>query len=142
MDRARKGDTVSVHYTGRLEDGTVFDTTAGRDPLVFTMGNEETIPGFEEAVSGMKPGELKRVRVPAKKAYGPRREEMLMRLKRDQLPEELEPQIGERLQLNQQDGFAMVVTITDIAGSCVTVDANHPLAGKDLVFDIRLVKVV
>jgi len=107
-----------------------------------TRLQDQTIPGFEEAVMGMKPGESKNVRIPAEKAYGSRREEMLIELKRDQLPEKLEPEIGGHLQIDQQDGLALIVTITGISESSVTVDANHPLAGKDLLFDIRLVKLV
>jgi peptidylprolyl isomerase len=142
MEAVKPGDTVSVHYTGKLEDGRVFDSTEGRDPLVFTLGEDQTIAGFEDAVLGMRPGETRSVRIPSEKAYGPRREEMLIEMGRDRLPGNVEPKIGQHLRINQKNGLVLIVTITDITDSSVTVDANHPLAGKDLLFDIRLVRIV
>lgn len=142
MAQAKHGDTVKVHYTGKLEDGTVFDTSIDRDPLQFTIGEGQVIPGFEQAVLGMNPGESKTIRIPTDEAYGTRREEMVMVVDRNQLPADLNPEVGQQLQRSQPDGQTIVVTVTEVSKSSVTVDANHPLAGKDLTFDIQLVEVV
>lgn len=142
MAQAKHGDTVKVHYTGKLEDGTVFDTSIDRDPLQFTIGKGQMIPGFEQAVLGMNPGESKTIRIPTDEAYGTRREEMVMVVDRNQLPADLNPEVGQQLQNRQPDGQTIVVTVTEVSESSVTVDANHPLAGKDLTFDIQLVEVV
>jgi FKBP-type peptidyl-prolyl cis-trans isomerase 2 len=142
MAQAKMGDTVKVHYTGKLEDGTVFDTSIDRDPLQFTIGEGELIPGFEQAVVGMNPGESKTTKVPADKAYGPHREEMVLVVDRNQFPVDLQPKVDQRLQIRQEDGRIIVVTVTDVSESSVTLDANHPLAGKDLTFDIRLIEIV
>ncbi|MGB2728247.1 MAG: peptidylprolyl isomerase [Halobacteriota archaeon] len=142
MAQAKHGDTVKVHYTGKLEDGTVFDTSVDRDPLQFTIGEGQIIPGFEQAVLGMNPGESKTIRIPTDEAYGTRREEMVMMVDRNQLPADLNPEVGQQLQSRQPDGQTIVVTVTEVSESSVTVDANHPLAGKDLTFDIQLVEVV
>lgn len=140
MEQARSGDTVKVHYTGKLEDGTVFDSSRGRDPLEFQLGAGQVIPGFEEAVAGMKPGEEKSVTIPADEAYGPRRDEMVVKVDREQFPDHIEPQPGQQLQM-VQNGQAMVVTVQDVSEENVILDANHPLAGKDLNFDLELVKI-
>jgi len=142
MTQAKLGDTVRVHYTGRLEDGTVFDTSIDRDPLQFTIGEGWLIPGFEEAVVGMNPGESKTTTIPADKAYGPYYEEMVVEVSRSQFPEDLEPEVGQQLQILQADGRAIVVRVTEVSESSVTLDANHPLAGKDLIFDIQLMEIV
>ncbi|MCW3141883.1 MAG: peptidylprolyl isomerase [Methanophagales archaeon] len=142
MAQAKPGDTVKVHYTGKLEDGTVFDTSTDRDPLQFTIGERKIIPGFEQAVVGMNPGESKTIKVPMDEAYGPHREEMVMVVDRNQLPVDLIPEVGQQLQSRQPDGQTMVVTVIGVSESSVTVDANHPLAGKDLTFDILLVEIV
>ena len=139
--QAKDGDTVKVHYTGKLEDGTVFDTSIERDPLQFTIGEGQLIPGFEQAVVGMSPGESKTVEIPADEAYGPYREELVMVVDRDQLPEDLQPEVGQQLQIRQPDGQTILVKVIDVSESSVTLDANHPLAGKDLTFDIELVEV-
>ena len=141
MAQAKKGDTVKVHYTGKLEDGTVFDTSIERDPLQFTIGEGQVIPGFEQAVVGMNPGESKTTKVPADKAYGPHRKEMVLAVDRNQFPVDLKPKIGQQLQSRQADGRTIRVTVTDVSESSVTLDANHPLAGKDLTFDIQLVEI-
>lgn len=142
MAQAKHGDTVKVHYTGKLKDGQVFDTSADRDPFEFTIGDEQVISGFEEAVVGMNPGESKTTQIPADQAYGPHNEEMMLEVNRDQLPEDLEPEVGDRLKIRQSDGETFVVTVTDISASSLTLDANHPLAGQDLIFDIQLVEIV
>lgn len=142
MHEATPGDTVKVHYTGRLADDTVFDSSEGGDPLQFTLGSGDIIPGFERAVAGMQPGEEKTTTVPADDAYGARREELVLSLEREQLPEDLEPEVGDRLQLRTRDGDMFEVTVAEIREEELTVDANHPLAGQELTFDIRLVDIV
>lgn len=141
MAQAQTGDTVRVHYTGKLGDGEVFDSSQGRDPLEFTLGEGKVIAGFDEAVAGMKPGDEKTVVIPAEQAYGPRREEMMGEVPRAQFPPNIEPQVGQQLQM-QQGGQNFVVTVADVSDEVVRLDANHPLAGKDLTFDLELVDIV
>jgi len=141
MAQAKIGDTVRVHYTGKLEDGTTFDTSNNRDPLQFTIGKCEVVPGFEEAVVGMKPGESKTAKVPADKAYGPHRKEMVVVVNRNRFPADMEPKVDQQLQIRQEDGERIIVMVTEVSESSVTLDANHPLAGKDMTFDIQLVEV-
>ena len=141
MAQAKAGDTVKVHYTGKLDDGTVFDSSADREPLEFTLGTGSIIPGFERAVLGMDLGESKTEVIPIDDAYGPHLEEMVVVVDREQMPTELEPEIGQQLQLQQQDGQVLPVIITDISDASITLDANHPLAGEALTFDIKLVEI-
>lgn len=136
------GDTVKVHYTGRLDDGTVFDSSLEREPLEFTTGSGEVIPGFEEGVIGMNVGDTKTITIPAEQAYGPHRTDLVAVFEREQFPPDLSPEIGQQLQLRQQNGQPFVVTVTEVCDTCVTLDANHPLAGKDLTFDLQLVEIV
>jgi len=142
MAQAKTGDTVKVHYTGKLDDGTVFDTSADREPLQFTIGQGQLIPDFEQAVVGMNPGESKTVQIPSENAYGPHRQEMVMEVGRNEFPADLEPKVDQRLQVRQQDGQTFPVTVTAVSESSVTLDANHPLAGKDLTFDVQLTEIV
>jgi FKBP-type peptidyl-prolyl cis-trans isomerase 2 len=142
IQQAKTGDTVKVHYTGRLQDGTVFDTSVGSEPLEFTLGQGQVIPGFEQAVIGMQVGESKTVTIPVDQAYGPRRDDMILEVSRDELPDDLEPTVGMQLQMNQGDGGIVIVTITEVSETTIKVDANHPLAGQDLTFDIELVDIV
>ena len=142
MMQAKVGDTVRVHYTGKLPDGTTFDTSLQREPLEFTLGQGELIPGFEQAVVGMSPGETKTETIPADQAYGVRRPEMVFEVDRGQLPPGLDPQVGQRLQMTQPNGAAIPVVVIEATESHITLDANHPLAGKDLVFEITLVEIV
>lgn len=142
MAGAKRGDTVRVHFTGRLEDGTVFDTSAERGPYEFTIGESRIVPGFSEAVIGMKPGESKTVEIPAKKAYGLHRKEMIAVIERSKLVAHLNPEIGQRLRIDQADGQKIPATVTKVSASSVTLDANHPLAGKNLTFDIELLEIV
>lgn len=141
MSEAQKGNTVRVHYTGSLDDGTVFDSSEGREPLEFKLGEQRVIPGFENAVVGMSPGEKKKEKIPADEAYGPRRDDMLLEIDRDQLPKEISPEVGLQLQMTTTDGRQVPVKITEVEDSKIKLDANHPLAGKDLVFDLELVEV-
>ncbi len=138
---AKDGDTVRVHYTGKLEDGTVFDSSLEREPLEFTLGEGPIIPGFEEAVRGMHVGQSKTVTISPEEAYGPYLDEMVLVIEREQLPPELNPAVGQRLQMQQQDGRKVIILITDVSEATITVDANHPLAGKDLTFEIELVEI-
>lgn len=143
MPQAKNGDTVKVHYTGRLDDGTVFDSSVDREPMEFTLGNREIMPGFEKALIGMSPGESKEdVLVPADEAYGPHIEEIVAVMERKNLPEDFQPEIGQRLRINQEEGGDIVVFVTDVTETTVTMDGNHPLSGKDLNFDIELIEIV
>jgi FKBP-type peptidyl-prolyl cis-trans isomerase 2 len=142
MAQAKDGDTVKVHYTGKLQDGTVFDSSADRDPLQFTVGERQVIPGFEDSVIGMSPGESKIVEIASDKAYGPYRDEMAITLGRNQFPEHLNLQVDQQLQLVREDEQTFIVRVTEISDSTVTLDANHPLAGEDLTFDIQLIEIV
>lgn len=141
MSQAKVGDKVAVHYTGKLEDGTVFDSSDGRDPLQFEIGSSAVIPGFEHAVVGMEPGESKTAKVPAEQAYGEREHGKVVEVERAQLPPDLELRVGQRLKLTDQQQNATYVTVADLNDGSVKLDANHPLAGKDLLFDIELVEI-
>jgi len=141
MTQAQNGNTVKVHYTGKLENGEVFDSSEGREPLEFTIGQGQMIPGFEAAVIGMKAGETKTAaKVAADQAYA-YHEELVMEVGRDQIPENLSTEVGQRLQAQQPDGQVLVVEIVAATDDTVTLDANHPLAGKDLYFDLEVVEV-
>ncbi len=137
----KDGNTVKVHYTGKLDDGTIFDTSVEREPLEFTIGTGQMIPGFEGAVRGMQVGQVKTVTIPAEEAYGPHNEDMVWVVERDKLPENLNPVVGQRLQRQQENGNTAVVVVTDVADTTITLDANHPLAGKALTFEIELVEM-
>ncbi len=141
MTTAKQGDTVHIHYTGTLEDGAVFDSSTGRDPLTFTIGGGQVIPGFEEAVTGMTIDEKKNVTIPADKAYGPRNEELVMTVPRDQVPPDINPEVGQKLQMQGPDNTPVVVEVTEVEEKHIKLDANPPLAGKDLIFDIELVQI-
>ena len=140
MVQAKSGDTVRVHYTGTLADGEVFDSSEGHDPLQFTLGEGSVIQGFDDAVTGMQVGEEKTVTIPADEAYGPQRDEMLLRVPRSEFPPDLEVEVGQQLQMAQGDNV-FVVTVREVGSDAVTLDANHALAGKDLTFKLRLVEI-
>ena len=142
MAQAKKGDTVQVHYTGKLQDGTVFDTSRERHPLQFTLGNGQVIAGFENAIAGMNIGESKTAVIPVEQGYGPRRDEMIVTIKRDTLPPDLDARVGQRLEITQTDDQVMLVTVTGVTESGITIDANHPLAGKVLTFDLELLGII
>lgn len=141
MSQAKSGDTVKIHYTGTLDDGTQFDSSAGREPLEFTVGSGQVIPGFDKAVEGMAVGDEKDVNIEPDDAYGPRQEEMMQEVPKSALPAELEPTEGMNLQAQGQDGQVINVTIASVSDDSITVDANHPLAGKALNFNIQLVEI-
>lgn len=142
MTQAKNKDSVKVHYTGKLKDGTVFDSSKDRSPLQFQLGQGQIIPGFEQAVIGMSPGETKTVNIPSNQAYGPRLEELIQEVPRQQLPTDMEFQVGQRLQLGQDKERPMIVEVTDVSEASITLDANHPLAGKELLFDIELLEII
>jgi peptidylprolyl isomerase len=141
IEVAKQGSKVKVDYTGKLTDGKIFDSSAGRQPLVFTVGAGQMICGFDKAVNGMKVGESKIVTIPADEAYGPRRENMVITAKKDQLPPGMNPKVGDRLGMGQPDGAPIPVTVTAVTEATFTVDANHSLAGKDLIFEIKLLGI-
>ena len=141
MSEAKSGDTVKIHYTGTLDDGTQFDTSEGREPLEFVLGDGQVIPGFDKAVEGMAVGDNKSVRLEADDAYGPRYEQLVQQVSRSALPEGMSPEEGMALQSNSPDGHTLVFTVTEVAEDTITVDANHPLAGHALNFDIELVAI-
>lgn len=141
MSQAKSGDKVSIHYTGRLTDGTVFDSSQGREPLVFTIGDGEVIPGFDSAVEGMAVGESKNVTIPMDQAYGPRMDQLILDVPRSQVPPELNPEVDQRLQMSGPNGEMVVVRVVEVAEDTIKLDANPPLAGEDLNFDIELVHI-
>lgn len=141
MSIAKEGNTVKVHYTGTLKNGEVFDSSKEKEPLEFTLGEGQLIPGFEKAVIGMNVGDSTTINIPSAEAYGDAREDLIIAVPKDQLPEEIEPQIGMQLQVNQENGQPVPVRIADITETELKLDANHPLAGEDLTFDIELVNV-
>ena len=141
MSQAKKGDSVKIHYTGTLEDGTVFDSSAGRDPLTFTLGGGQVIVGFEEAVLGMAIGDRKKVTIPSQKAYGEKNEELVIEVPRSQVPPDLDPEVDQKLQMGGPNGELVVVTVVAVNDEVVVLDANPPLAGKDLTFELELVAI-
>lgn len=141
MKRAKVGDTVKVHYTGKLQNGNVFETSEDRKPKEFTIGQNEIIPGFEKAVVGMEVGESKTVEIPAEEAFGPYRKELVQVIDRNLVPADMEPKEGDRLQAVQQNGQQLEMTVKAVSTSTLTLDANHVLAGQDLTFDIKLIEV-
>ena len=140
MQQAQAGDTVRIHYTGTLRDGTVFDSSRGGEPLEFVVGKGQVITGVNDAVAGMAVGEEKVVTVSAEDAYGPRREELTLTVGREQFPDGIDPQIGQQLQMSRA-GQVFRVTVQEVAGDAVVLDANHPLAGQDLTFEVELVEI-
>ena len=141
MSQAKSGDTVKIHYTGTLDDGTQFDSSAGRDPLEFTVGSGQVIPGFDQAVEGMAVGDKKDVYIEAEDAYGPRHDQMIQEVPRSALPGDLEPAVGMGLQAKRPDGAMLDLTITEVGEESITVDGNHPLAGQALNFALELVEI-
>jgi peptidylprolyl isomerase len=141
MAQATKGDKVKVHYTGKLDDGTEFDSSRGRDPLEFTVGAGQMIPGFEAGVAGMDVGETKSVKITSDQAYGPRHDEMIVTVDRGEFPADVAPAIGDQFQMRHETGQVITVTVTGVEDDKVILDANHPLAGEDLNFDIELVEI-
>ncbi len=139
MSKVEDGTQVKVHYTGKLNDGTVFDTSKDKEPLEFTMGKGEVIPGIENAVRDMDPGESRNVTIAKEEAYGERREEMIIDVPKDKFPDEIPQSVGQQLMLRHPEGQEFPAVIVDVKEGSVTLDANHPLAGEDLNFEIKRV---
>jgi peptidylprolyl isomerase len=135
------GDTIMVHFTGRLDDGRIFATSREREPLKVTVGDHEVIPTLEETLLQMTPGEERTITVPVERAYGPRRPELLLSVDRSDLPREVPARVGHQVQMRQDNGQVRVVTIAGVDDEHVVIDANHPLAGENLTFDLRLVEI-
>lgn len=142
MAQAKKGDKVLVHYTGTYDDGTVFDSSVERGPLEVTIGTGMVISGFDRALVDMEPGQKKTVNIPVDEAYGPRAEELIAEIKREQIPADIPLEIGQQLQLSLADGGEAIVLIVDLTDTTVTLDANHPMAGLDLNFELELVEIL
>jgi peptidylprolyl isomerase len=142
MTQAKQGDTVRVHYTGTLADGSVFDSSEGRAPLEFTIGEGNVIAGFEKVVIGMSPGESRDATMKSDDAYGDHRADMVMVIDRSHVPPDVNPEVGQQLYLKHESGHSFPVMITAVSEESLTLDANHPLAGKDLTFHIVLVEIV
>lgn len=141
MAEAKKGDRVKVHYTGKLHDGSVFDSSRDREPLEFELGGGMMIKGFDIAVTGMKVGETKTAEINADNAYGEHNSEMVIEVPKDQLPPDLKPEVGQQLGMQQPNGQSVPVRVTKVEEGSIEIDANHPLAGKDLIFDLELVEI-
>lgn len=141
MSIAKNNDTVKVHYTGKLTTGEVFDSSEGREPLEFTVGAGQMIQGFDAAVNGMELNEKKTFTIPSDEAYGPVNEGLVQKVERTQLPEDMKPEVGQMLVASGPNGEQTQVTVAAVSENDITIDANHPLAGKDLVFDVELVEI-
>lgn len=141
MSQAEKGNKVKVHYTGTLTDETIFDSSREREPIEFEVGAGQMIAGFDAAVQGMKVGESKKINIPSTEAYGPVNEEAMIKVAKEQLPEGMKPEIGMQLEAAQEDGRTQVLVVAEVLETEVVLDANHPLAGKDLVFDIEMMEI-
>jgi len=142
MSQAKTGDTVKVHYTGKLTNGEIFDTSKDREPLQFTLGEKQVIAGFEQGVEGMTVGDVKEVSINSENAYGSRRDDMVFEIANDNIPPDVNPQVGQTLTMSNPDGQQFNVLVHKIGDNSIFLDANHPLAGKDLVFDVELVDIV
>ncbi len=142
MQTVKSGDTVKVHYHGRLTDGTTFDSSEGSEPLEFEVGSGMVIKGFDDGVTGMKVGDKKTINIPVDEAYGPVNEDMLVEFPRSNFPPEMLPEVGMQLNMTSSDGQVIPVVITDVKDDVISLDANHQLAGEDLVFDLELVEIV
>jgi FKBP-type peptidyl-prolyl cis-trans isomerase 2 len=141
MQQAKKGDKVKIHYHGKLNDGSTFDSSAGREPLAFEIGSGMVIPGFDDGVTGMTVGEKKTINIPADQAYGQVSEEMIMEFPLNQFPADMVPEIGMQLTMSNNQGQNFPVVIVELKDESVMLDANHPLAGKELIFDLELVEI-
>ena len=141
MSQAKTGDTVKIHYTGTLDDGTEFDSSSGREPFEFTLGGGQVIAGFGSAVDGMAAGDSKTVTIPAGEAYGERHDQLVQQVPRSSLPDDMKPEVGMQLQSRSTEGQAMNLVVTEVDDESITVDSNHPLAGQALTFAIELVEI-
>lgn len=142
MAQVKTGDKIKVHYHRKLTNGETFDSSTGREPLEFEVGSGMVIPGFDEGVTGMTVGEKKTVNIPFAEAYGPKNPEMVIEMPKDRFPEDMQVEVGMPLMMSDQQGQQFQVTIAEIKEEAVMLDANHPLAGQDLIFDLELVEIV
>ncbi len=142
MATVKEGETIRIHYTGKLEDSTVSDSSKDGVPLEFKVGGREFLKGLEEGVVGMNIGESKTIRIPAKGAYGPHKKEMVFEFHKSRAPQDFDPQVGQQVQMQRADGMLVTVNVVGKSDTSFTMDCNHPLAGKDLTFDIRLVEII
>ncbi len=142
MKTVQLDDVIRVHYTGKLEDGTEFDSSKGKDPIEFKVGQGNLIPGFEKGVVGMKLGETKTISIPSEEAYGDRQEELIAKIDKKEFPSNISPKTGMQLQVKRPDGQTMPVMIIDVSEDTVTLDGNPPLAGETLIFDVEIVEFV
>jgi peptidylprolyl isomerase len=141
MATAKKGNTVKLNYTGKLNDGKVFDSSLEREPFEFTLGTDQVIPGFEKAITGMKVGESKTVEIPCKEAYGPAHEAMIFEVDKEKLPADMKFEVGQVLQVPTKDGSPMMTKVVAVTDDKVKMDANHPLADQDLTFELSLLEI-
>ena len=141
MSKTKNGDTIKIHYEGKLEDGNIFDNSRERQPLEFKVGNGDVIPGIEKGVIGMETGDTKTIEIPPDEAYGPRRKDLVIEVPKSDLPDEMTPTIGQGLRMRQPDGGHIDLIIADVKEETITLDANHPLAGHTLIFDLELVEI-
>jgi peptidylprolyl isomerase len=142
MSKAKNGDTVKIDYSCFSEDGEVINRTTSEEPLQFTIGKGQMIAGFEDAIVGMEEGEEKKSTVPMEKAFGPRTEDNIVVVEKEKFPEHIQIEVGKQLQIQSADGRTAQVRIADISANLVTLDANHPLAGKNLIFSIKLLEIL
>ncbi|MCU7798262.1 MAG: peptidylprolyl isomerase [Candidatus Thiodiazotropha sp. (ex Myrtea spinifera)] len=142
MRQVQEGDTVRIHYTGTLDNGTQFDSSAGQDPIEFTLGNKDVIPGFENGVKGMQVGDQKKIHIPAEEAYGERNDSLVEQVPLQNFPDDLELQVGMQLQAQSPNGENFNVIVTALNEEAATIDGNHPLAGEALNFELELVEFV
>jgi peptidylprolyl isomerase len=140
--KAKEGDVVKVHYTGKLKDESIFDSSQNSEPLEVTLGTGQVIPGFEKAVVGMGVGDSKTVKIAAEDAYGSYRDELVVEIDKERIPEDLTVEVGQQLVLRQAEGPPIRVKVADMTEQSVTLDANHPLAGQDLTFEVQLIEIV
>lgn len=142
MQQAQNGDKVRVHYHGKLRSGETFDSSNGREPLEFTLGSGQVIKGFDDGVTGMKSGDKKTVEIPVADAYGEKQQEMIIEFPKEQFPADMQPEIGAQVMMSDGSGQQFPVTISEVKEQSIVLDANHPLAGQDLIFDLELVEIV
>jgi peptidylprolyl isomerase len=142
MPQAKKGDNVRVHYTGKLTDGTIFDSSLQRDPLEFVVGGGMVIAGFDDGVTGLEVGQSNTVTIPPERGYGARRDDMIIVIPREQFPSHLSANLGDKYQVPDPSGRLSVLTVSDLTDENITLDANHELAGKDLIFEIELIEII
>ena len=141
MSKVKNGDTVKIHYTGKLENGRVFEDSRERQPFNFKVGNGEVMPGIEKSVLGMETGDQKSVEISPEDAFGPRREDLVVEVRKSDLPDHISPTVGQKLQMKEAEGRLIDLVITDVDEKTITLDANHPLAGQTLFFDLELVEI-